>query len=147
MLTGTPLAVTLTTTSKNDPAIYVSVKSDSDGYVYSSTYTLTSEAARGLSRMVLEYLGYNPANDKNHAKLISGIDSVDTSKTIEFDLKETVGQDGKTYKNLTFPSLGGVTGKPKNMLSKEDAAVLIATHNLKEFFASIKGKKDDDIAF
>jgi hypothetical protein len=137
MMTGTPLSATLTTTQKGDPAIYVSVKNDADGYVYGSTFTLTSEAARELSKKVLTYLGYNSDADKNFMKIVSG-DSVDTSKTIEFDLKETTGNDGKTYKNLVFPTLNSVSGKPKVMLTKENATMMIATHNLKDFFASVK---------
>ena len=134
---GRPQSATLTTTQKGDPAIYVSVKSDADGYVYSSTFTLTSEAARELSKKVLTYLGYNSDEDKNFMKIVSG-DSVDTSKTIEFDLKETTGNDGKVYKNLVFPTLNSVSGKPKTMLTKENATMMIATHNLKDFFASVK---------
>jgi hypothetical protein len=135
---GVPCSATLTTTQKGDPAIYVSVKADADGYVYGSTFTLTSESARELSKKVLAYLGYNSANDKDYSRIASGDNSVDTSKTIEFDLKETVGQDGKTYKNLIFPTLNGVSGKPKTILTKENATMMIATHNLKEFFAGIK---------
>jgi len=137
MLTGAPLSATLTTTQKGDPAIYVSVKSDADGYVYSSNFGLASENARELTKKVMAYLGYNSAADKDYSKLTSG-DSVDTSKTIEFDLKETIGADGKTYKNLMFPTLNSFSGKPKNMLTRDNANMLIATHNLKEFFAGIK---------
>jgi hypothetical protein len=148
MLTGTPLSATLTTTQKGDPAIYVSVKADADGYVYGSTFTLTSENARELSKKVLAYLGYNAASDKDFSKIASGDNSVDTSKTIEFDLKETIANDGKTYKNLVFPTLNSVSGKPKNMLTKENATMLIATHNLKDFFSSIKSEvANEELAF
>ena len=144
MMTGTPLSATLTTTQKGDPAIYVSVKSDADGYVYSSTFGLSSENARELTKKVIAYLGYNSAADKDYSKLTSG-DSVDTSKSIEFDLKETAGVDGKTYKNLMFPTLNSFTGKPKTMLTKDNANMLIATHNLKEFFAGIKQNEVTDV--
>lgn len=143
-LKGFPLSATLTTTQKGDPAIYVSVKNDLDGYVYGSTFTLTSEAARELSKKVLAYLGYNSATDKDYAKISTGEGSVDTSKEIEFDLKETVGVDGKTYKNLVFPTLNSVSGKPKNILTKENATMMIATHNLKDFFASVKQEVTSD---
>ena len=143
-LKGAPVSATLTTTSKGDPAIYVSVKHDLDGYVYGSTFTLTSENARELSKKVLAYLGYNSNNDKDFSKISTGEGSVDTSKSIEFDLKEQVGADGKTYKNLSFPNLNTVSGKPKNMLTKENAVVLIATHNLKDFFSSIKQEVASD---
>lgn len=142
---GFPLNATLTTTQKGDMAIYVSVKSDTDGYIYSSTFGLSSENARELTKKVLSYLGYNSATDKDYSKIISG-DSVDTSKTIEFDIKESVGIDGKTYKNLIFPTLNNFSGKPKNMLTKENAAMLIASHNLKEFLSSIKQNElDSDV--
>lgn len=148
MQTGTPLAITLTTTSKGDPAIYVSVKADADGYVYGSTFTLGSDAARELSKKVMTYLGYDSNADKDYSKLVSGNGSVNTSKGIEFDIKETVGADGKTYKNLVFPNLNSVSGKPKTVLNKQDATVLIATHNLKEFFASVKSEvKSAEIPF
>lgn len=144
MITGTPVAATLTTTQKGDPAIYVSVKSDVDGYIYGSTFGLSSDSARSLSKMVLEYLGYNPHTDHNYEKLISG-DSVDTSKTIEFELKEIVSKDGKTYKNITFPSLSSFDGKPKNILTKESAATIIATNNLTQFFSGFS--KNEEIPF
>lgn len=144
MLKGTPQNATLTTTAKGDPAIYVSVKNDLDGYVYGSTFTLTSEAARELSKKVLAYLGYDSSTDKDYAKISSGNNSVDISKSIEFDLKETTGADGKTYKNLVFPTLNNVSGKPKNILTKESATMIIATHNLKDFFASVKQEVNSD---
>jgi KaiC/GvpD/RAD55 family RecA-like ATPase len=146
MITGTPLSATLTTTQKGDPVIYVSVKSDADGYVYSSTFGLSSENARELTKKVMAYLGYNSASDNDYSKLTSG-DSVDSSKSIEFDLKETIGADGKNYKNLMFPTLSSFTGKPKNMLTKDSANMLIATHNLKEFFAGIKQNESVEIPF
>lgn len=134
---GVPVSATLTTTQKGDLAIYVSIKSDVDGYIYSSMFGLGSENARELTKKVMTYLGYDYASDKDFSKLASG-ESIDTSKGIEFDLKESVGQDGKTYKNLVFPTLNSFSGKPKIMLTKENANMLITTHNLKEFFASIK---------
>lgn len=140
MKTGTPVAASLTTTLNGDPAIYVSVKDDADGHVYGTTFTLTSEAARALSKKVLAYLGYNSSEDKDYSKIISGNGSVETTKTLEFDLKEVLANDGKVYKNLVFPMLNGVTGKPKNMLTKENAMMLIASHNLKDFFSSVKSE-------
>jgi len=143
MMTGTPLSATLTTTQKGDPVIYVSVKSDADGYVYGSNYGLSSDGARELTKKVLAFMGYDSSSDKDQAKIISG-DCVDTGKSIEFDLKETIGADGKTYKNLVFPTLNSVSGKPKNMLTKESAAMIVATHNLKEFFGSIKTNESSE---
>jgi hypothetical protein len=144
MMQGTPVSATLTTTFKGDPAVYVSVKNDADGYVYGTTFTLNSEAARNLSAKVLTYLGYNSNEDKDFAKIISGNGSVETTKTIEFDLKEVLANDGKVYKNLVFPMTNSVSGKPKVMLAKQDAITMIATHNLKDFFHSIKSEVTTD---
>jgi hypothetical protein len=147
MLTGRPHSATLTTTQKGDPVIYVSVKSDADGYVYGSNYGLSSDGARELTKKVLAYMGYDASSDKDQSKIVSG-DCVDVSKSIEFDLKETIGADGKTYKNLVFPTLNSVSGKPKNMLTKESAAMIVATHNLKEFFSGIKSSgQSEEIPF
>ena len=141
MLLGTPLSTQFTKTSKGEPALYVSIKADENGHTHSTIVSLGSDKAKEYAFKVLHYLGYDSASDPDMLKLLDDC-AVDKSKTIEFELKEDVGTDGKTYKNLVFPKLDLNTFGPKNVLSKEEAKMIIIAADLKSYFSQLNNKFD-----
>lgn len=141
MLLGRPQSTQFTTTSKGEPALYISIKADDTGHTHSSIFSLSSDKAKEYVFKVLHYLGYDSAADPDMMKILDDC-AVDTGKTIEFELEEQVGVDGKTYKNLKFPKLTLNTFGPKNVITKEEAKMIIVSSGIKSMFGDLNKKFD-----
>jgi len=141
MLLGRPQSAQFTTTSKGDPAIYISIVADENGHTHSSLFSLGSDKSKEYVFKVLHYLGYDSASDPDMLKLLDDC-AVDTNKTIEFELEDQISNDGKTYKNLKFPKLTLNTFGPKNVVTKEEAKMIIVSTGIKNLFGDLNKKFD-----